>query len=286
MKRYTDTEKWESNFFSDLDPDMKLAYLYILDRCDIAGVWKGNWAVLKVFTGCKRPIDDIKKALGVVPINSPELRKFGEFADGKIWVVKFLKFQNPTGIGSNKPMVVSIRKKLEEYQGLKDVVIEKYGNEFFSKKDIGAKEEISSIGEETAEFNENSESVVERVNDVGNGAVDVSTKKVTALSKAKELIKERFSIGDFDSVLKAYTDYAEVRRKIKSPLTTELQVVRLFGKIEKLSAKDAIKAFEDATDNGWKSLYPKQNVPSNGVKKVGIEEYGEELSLDIGTGLE
>jgi len=39
-KRFTDSEKWKDPFFEELTKDLKLAWLYLLDDCDHAGIWK------------------------------------------------------------------------------------------------------------------------------------------------------------------------------------------------------------------------------------------------------
>lgn len=39
-KRLTDTEKWRDPWFHSLPPTLKLLWLYILDNCDHAGIWK------------------------------------------------------------------------------------------------------------------------------------------------------------------------------------------------------------------------------------------------------
>jgi len=42
-KRLTDNTKWRDPWFADLEPRQKLFYLYLLDACDHAGVWKCNF---------------------------------------------------------------------------------------------------------------------------------------------------------------------------------------------------------------------------------------------------
>lgn len=42
MKRFTDTEKWRDSWFAGLDPDTKLAVIYLYDSCDNAGVFDPN----------------------------------------------------------------------------------------------------------------------------------------------------------------------------------------------------------------------------------------------------
>lgn len=40
MKRFTDTDKWRDPWFRRLSADAKLAYLYLMDNVDNAGVWQ------------------------------------------------------------------------------------------------------------------------------------------------------------------------------------------------------------------------------------------------------
>lgn len=42
MKRFTDTSKWKDAWFQDLPTKYKLFWIYLLDECDNAGVWKPN----------------------------------------------------------------------------------------------------------------------------------------------------------------------------------------------------------------------------------------------------
>jgi len=42
-KRYTDTEKWDSDWFHNLTKDERIFWLYLQDRCNIAGIWEVNW---------------------------------------------------------------------------------------------------------------------------------------------------------------------------------------------------------------------------------------------------
>ena len=41
-KRSTDTEKWKNIWFQDLPVKYKCLWLYLLDNCDCAGIWKIN----------------------------------------------------------------------------------------------------------------------------------------------------------------------------------------------------------------------------------------------------
>ena len=47
-KRFTDTEKWKDGWFTDLKPEHKLIWYYLLDNCDNAGIWKLNMKMLNI----------------------------------------------------------------------------------------------------------------------------------------------------------------------------------------------------------------------------------------------
>ena len=50
-KRHTDTEKWERPWFRKLPPEYKALWLYILDKCDIAGIWYVDFDTASYFIG-------------------------------------------------------------------------------------------------------------------------------------------------------------------------------------------------------------------------------------------
>ncbi len=122
-KRFTDSEKWEDNWFSELSNDEKIVWLYLLDKCNHAGIVRLNLRTLNF--NCNTSYNDyttINELLGnrLIIINE-------SFA----FIPKFLKFQYTKGIGSNKPMIVSIRKELERF-GLMSVVSDLFGNSFIT----------------------------------------------------------------------------------------------------------------------------------------------------------
>ena len=84
-KRFTETAKWEDNWFMELSATEKLFYMYILDRCNNCGVWEVNFKLAEFMIGMK--------------LNQKEiLNKFKDrikiLEDGQKWLIpKFNSFQ-------------------------------------------------------------------------------------------------------------------------------------------------------------------------------------------------
>lgn len=53
MKRYTDTEKWRDPWYRRLPPKLKAAWEYILDECDLAGVYDPDMQLLSFSVGAE-----------------------------------------------------------------------------------------------------------------------------------------------------------------------------------------------------------------------------------------
>ena len=45
-KRFTDTEKWKDEWYTELSSDYKIIWQYLLDTCDNAGIYKRNIKLL------------------------------------------------------------------------------------------------------------------------------------------------------------------------------------------------------------------------------------------------
>lgn len=79
-KRFTDTEKWKDEWFLELEPLMKILWLYMLDTCDHAGVWKVNFKLASYSIGTVLDRQSAIKALGdriqVVSLDKWHIPKF------------------------------------------------------------------------------------------------------------------------------------------------------------------------------------------------------------------
>lgn len=88
MKRFTETEKWRDPWFRKLSAGAKLAFLYIIDNCDNAGVWTADKELADFSIGMEIPWMKVLEAFGervsVLPSGDWLIVRFVEFQFGKL----------------------------------------------------------------------------------------------------------------------------------------------------------------------------------------------------------
>jgi hypothetical protein len=84
MKRFTETDKWRDSWFRKLRPMSKLAFYYVVENCDAAGVWDPDFDLADFAIGEK---------LNWIEV----LTDFGDrvktLQNGKWHLTKFIEFQ-------------------------------------------------------------------------------------------------------------------------------------------------------------------------------------------------
>jgi hypothetical protein len=105
-KRFTDTDKWKDEWYTDLPNDYKIIWQYLLDTCDNAGIYKRNIKLLNIMCNTNVSDTDILNAfkLRVTPISDEK------------WIInKFCVFQyGPDFLESKNKAVISVVNKLIE----------------------------------------------------------------------------------------------------------------------------------------------------------------------------
>lgn len=130
-KRYTDTKIWEYRWFKKLSPEYKLAYLYIKDKCDHAGIWEIDVVDMIDNIGIDSfDIDDF-----VEKVNTDFNRVTGEkvnkerliIQDNDLVITGFLMFQYATknGTVSNNHMIGRHAIDILRSKGLLEMFIER-----------------------------------------------------------------------------------------------------------------------------------------------------------------
>lgn len=98
MKRFTDTDKWKSQtWFRKLVPGHKLAFIYLVDRCDNAGFWKIDYYEFCEDTGLEN--FDFHQFIDCVNIDFDYLGKAFDtervvlVENRFLWITGFAQFQ-------------------------------------------------------------------------------------------------------------------------------------------------------------------------------------------------
>jgi hypothetical protein len=81
-KRFTDSNKWKDAWFMDLPAKYKLFWLYILDDCDHAGIWRVNFKVANFHIGEHLEPAEVKRFLnGRLTFISDDYWRIDKFVD-------------------------------------------------------------------------------------------------------------------------------------------------------------------------------------------------------------
>src|SRR3990167_71342 len=83
-KRFTATEKWHDPWFYSLNPQTKLAWIFILDKCNHAGIWNVNPNLMKFHIGFVSAIEDFGGRVLALNQDKWFIPKFIEFQYGEL----------------------------------------------------------------------------------------------------------------------------------------------------------------------------------------------------------
>lgn len=124
-KRFIDTEICKTVWFRKLKPAEKAFYFYLISSCDHAGVNEVDLETAEFFIG--EEIENLQDFL-------PDEFTIFEIPGNKWFLLDFLRLQYPSGFNSEKPAIVSTRKRLKKYS-LSKMVTERFGNDYLMIKD-------------------------------------------------------------------------------------------------------------------------------------------------------
>lgn len=84
-KRLSDTNKWDDPWFLDLSSEYRQVWLFILDKCNLAGIWKVNKRMIDFVVGSTVNLGHFLASSG---------DRVREYQNGEKWFIKgFLNFQ-------------------------------------------------------------------------------------------------------------------------------------------------------------------------------------------------
>ena len=106
--RFTNSNKWDDVWFSQLTLEQKVMFIYLCDTCDIAGFLEVNDRITTLRTG----VEDVRGTIS-------SLSKSIIYNDGYIWIIKFLKHQKNLPIntlnGAHKAIIKAISEQLDRF---------------------------------------------------------------------------------------------------------------------------------------------------------------------------
>lgn len=83
-KRFTATDKWDDNWFFGLSNEAKLFWLYLLDKCDHAGIWQVNMVIASAYLKFTPSVDMVKDKVVVLSGDKWFIPKFICFQYGEL----------------------------------------------------------------------------------------------------------------------------------------------------------------------------------------------------------
>ncbi len=106
-KRLSDTEIWKKKWFRELPPKYKCFIKYLLDSCNLVGVWEVDFDLAQFSIGEKIEVDEVKKILG---------EKIIEFENGTKWLYKhFVFFQYGFEFNPKSPIHKKVADMILQY---------------------------------------------------------------------------------------------------------------------------------------------------------------------------
>lgn len=126
-KRFTDTEMWDKEWYMNLSLTEKLLTRLVRDKCDVAGIYTPNMALLSTYLGVKVTIDDI--------LNIDGGNQFIKLQNGKIYCAGFIEFQygnnlNPKSKIHAKVLTILDTNNIEDFAHIEDNYA-KYSNDYY-----------------------------------------------------------------------------------------------------------------------------------------------------------
>jgi hypothetical protein len=237
-KRFTDTEKWKDDWFLSLSNDEKVAWFWLLDNCNHAGICKPSICLLNFMCRTKYTEDELIK------IMDGRLIKF----EGFWFIPKFLKFQYGTLV-SKMPAVKSVVKELKSKKLLD-----------FSKDFV----EVPSINE-SDESDNSSLTVTEPLPKSSLTLKDKDKDK----DKVKNKIKVLIDIKPFsENFRKVWSDWKQYKiEQFNFQYKSQLSEKNAFLHLVKLSNQNESYATElvnFAIGKAWEGFHiPKEKINHN-----------------------
>ena len=114
--------------------------------------------------------------------------------------------------------------------------------------------------------------------DTSDGTSDGTHKKNVKKDKNVKNVKKDIYIGVPDELKTAFMEFAEMRKTIKKPITTQNTVTRILNKLNKLatSTEEKIEILNQSVDRCWQDVYDLKDKPKKGTGNPYLDMLGDE----------
>jgi hypothetical protein len=106
-QRFTDTQKWEDEWFTEMSNDYKIIWIYLLDTCDNAGIWKQNIKLLNFSCGTNISLEKLaeifKGRITKIDTDKWIINKFCVYQYG----IDFLNSKNKAVLSAIKKLIIA-----------------------------------------------------------------------------------------------------------------------------------------------------------------------------------
>lgn len=212
-KRFTDTNKWDQAWFRKLTPRLKCLWMFMVDRCDHAGVLEIDFDSMSFFVGEIVVIEDIETHF---------LDQIEIVSDTKIIITAFIDFQYGELNPENRvhKSVISRLERLALKKGLKSTLKgtkDKYKNKDLNnintnKGDKNFEKEIEKIYSEHYPLKIGKQKGVEKLSREIRSEYDLD-QLVIAIARYKSTIKP----GTEPKFIKHFSTFATTWREWLDP---------------------------------------------------------------------
>lgn len=257
-KRFTDSRKFEDMWYRKLTPLHKCLWEYLLATCSHAGVGEFDEEVATLRIGGKVTKSDILETFG-------DRVRF--ISDYKFFIPKYLSFQYHSGLNSNKPVLVSVRKELKRH-GLEKTVQELFGDDYLTIDESLANHSVTikeKGKDKKIEKNKNKKAIYEEIKELWNS--------YEGLPSIRKISKEREKA--LSPLVKEYPDL-EVWRKIMEKIVQSKFLMNEMDKDWKISFDWLLKP--DSILKILEGNYDSLKSPNKASKPKSIQS-DEELFL-------
>lgn len=271
--RFTDTTKWDDDWYLSLPPKMKCAWQYICDNCGSIGDLKISFSLISFRIGEKVTKEDFETHFG---------DRLVWVSDDKIWIVSYIEFQYKTLSTKNIAHRGIIKKILDLVDGrpLTDPQLTLIS---------GWRDTLQCVKEEDKEKEEDKNLKKEEDAFAAKDLLDLWEKNCGDLPKVREFTDERKKKAL--SQVKKHPDSAYWLEVIERWKLSEFCLNEWKPSFDELlSAKLRTRTLEGKYDNRADKA-PSQGTQSNRTRKLldGIKKFnsyeGDELKEFLGEDL-